>query len=213
MSTSKLSHDSPAYLSYFGIDQKNYADRISWYESNYLEIHNLDKKQRVEIELDYTLSLFQVGRFHQYISQSERLIELVINDNIYTVNGEDIFQKLLFNKAASHYNVNDMDQACHILMELCKIDRTNRDYSLLASKVIRIQSYRQFDRLKGLALGMILLALVIIMFEILMVRTLFIEWIQPVEWSRNALLLCSFLFLAFNELSILKHIRKKIYHS
>ncbi len=213
MSTSKLSYDSPAYMSYFGIDQKNYADRIAWYETNYSEILSLDKKQRAEIEIDYTLSLFQVGRYHQYISQSERLIELVINDNIYSVNGEDIFQKLLFNKAASHYNVNEMDQACHIMLELCKIDRTNRDYSLLASKVIRIKSYRQFDRMKGLALGMILLALVIIMFEILMVRTLFIQWIQPVEWSRNGLLLCSFLLLAINELRILKHIRNKIYHS
>lgn len=213
MSASKLSSESPAYLRYFGIDQNNYADRISWYESNYLDIHNLDKQQRAEIELDYTLSLFQVGRYHQYIAQSEGLIEFVISDNIYTMNGEDIFQKLLFTKAASHYNINEMDQACHILLELCKIDRTNRDYSLLASKVIRIQSYRQFDRLKGIALGMISLALIIIMFEILMVRTLFIDWIQAVEWSRNALLLCSFLFLAINEARILKHIRQKIYRN
>lgn len=212
MSTSKLSYNSPAYLGYFGIDQKNYTDRISWYETNFRQILNLDKRQRAEIDLDYTLSLFQVGRYHQYIAQSEGLIELVITENIFLFDGEDIFQKLLFTKAASHYNVNELEESEHILLELCKINSTNKDYYTFASKVIRQKSYRQFDRLKGLALGMILLALIIIIFEILMVRTLLIDFVEPVELSRNGLLVGSFVLLAYNEFRIKRHIRETIYN-
>lgn len=210
MSTSKLSYDSPAYLGYFGIDQKNYTDRISWYETNYSQILNLDEQRRTEVEIDYTLSLFQVGRYHQYIAQSETLIQHVIAENIYLFDGADIFQKLLFHKAASHYNINELEESNHILLELCKINPANRDYYSFASKVIRQKSYRQFDTLKGLALGLILLSLIIIIFEILMVRTLLLDFVEPVEWSRNALLISSFLLLAYNELRIKRHIRNTI---
>jgi len=210
MSTSKLSYDSPAYLGYFGIDQKNYTDRISWYESNYSQIVNLDEKRRTEVEIDYTLSLFQVGRYHQYIAQSETLIAHVIAENIYFFDGVDIFQKLLFQKAASHYNINELDESNHILLELCKINPENKDYYTFASKVIRQKSYRQFDTLKGLALGLILLALIIIIVEILMIRTLLPQLVEPVEWSRNGLLAGSFILLAYNELKIKRYIRSTI---
>jgi len=210
MSASKLSYESPAYMSYFSIEQSNYTDRIAWYESHFKEIQQIDDNARVEIDIDYCLSLFQVGRYNQYIAQSEPLIESVITNNIFEYNQKDIFQLLLFNKAASHYNVNQLEESNHILLELCKMDSSNKDYKTFAAKVIRIQSYRQFDTLKGIALGMILLSLIIIIFEILMVRTLLHEYITPVELSRNMLLICSFILLGYNEWQIKKHIKQTI---
>lgn len=210
MSTSNLSYKSLAYTSYFSIDQSQYADRIAWYESNFKEIQEIDEKARVDIEVDYCFSLFQVGRYHQYISQSQPLIEYVIINNIFDLNGKDVFQALLFHKAASHYNINQLDEANHILLELCKMDSGNNSYRAFATKVIRMKCYRQFDRLKGIALGMILLALVIIIFEILMVRTLLLEFVKPVELSRNILLIGAFILLGYNEWNIKKHIRQTI---
>lgn len=195
-------------MSYFSIDQSNYTDRIAWYESHFKEIQQIDDKARIEIDIDYTLSLFQVGRYNQYIAQSKPLIEDVIINNIFEVNQKDIFQLLLFNKAASHYNINQLEESNHILLELCKMDPTNKDYRAFAAKVIRIRSYRQFDTLKGIALGMILLSLVIIIVEILMIRTLLLEFVAPVEATRNTLLICSFILLGYNEWQIKKHIKE-----
>lgn len=209
-STSNLSYESSAYTSYFSIDQSHYADRIAWYESNFKEIQQIEEAARLDIEIDYCFSLFQVGRYNQYIVQSKPLIEYVIVHNVYELKGQDVFQTLLFNKAACHYNINELDEANHILLELCKIDNQNTDYNAFAAKVIRMNSYRQFDKLKGIALGMILLALAIIIFEILMVRTLLTQYIVPIELSRNALLFGAFSLLAWNEWNIKKHIKRTI---
>jgi len=210
MSTSKLSYESPAYISYFGIDQSNYTDRIAWYESHFNEIQQIDDKARIEIDIDYTLSLFQVGRYNQYIAQSKPLIEDVIVNNIFEFNQQDIFQLLLFNKAASHYNINQLEESNHILLELCRMNPSNKIFRTFAAKVIRMQSYRQFDTLKGIALGMISLSLIIIIIEILMIRTLLHEYTVPVELARNTLLICSFILLGYNEWQIKKHINRTI---
>ena len=101
-------------MSYFSIDGSNYTDRIAWYESHFLEIQQIDYTARIEIDIDYTLSLFQVGRYNQYIAQSKPLIEEVIINNIVEINQTDIYQLLLFNKAASHYNLNQLLSLIHI---------------------------------------------------------------------------------------------------
>ncbi len=210
MSTQELSYHSPLYLNYFGISENAYSTKILWYESHFIEIQSLNGKPKTEIELDYTLSLFHVGRYHQYITQSDAMIEKVINQNIMELHGEDIYQKLLFNKAACYYNTNQFDSSLHILLELCKMDPENKLYKNFCAKVIRLSSYRKFDRLKGLALGMILVALLFIIVEILVIRTLMTTYIEPVELIRNVLLGSSFVILAWNEWKIQTYIRRKI---
>ncbi len=207
MEANQLSYQSKVYLTYFSIDANNYVDKIACYENRYQEIEQLVDMVRTEIELDYTLSLFQVGRYHQYISQSAPLIEKVITENIHQVQGEDIFQKLLFNKAASYYNVGEFDQASHIMLELCKMDPHDQTYYAFSSKILRTLSYRKFDKMKAAALGMILLALMIIVFEILIARTLLEDIVAPLEFSRNALMGCSVGLLVLHEARIRLHIR------
>lgn len=210
MSTQELSYQSPIYLNYFGISENAYSAKIIWYESHVKQIQNLNEKPKTEIELDYTLSLFHVGRYQQYIVQADIMIEKVIEQNIMELNGEDIYQKLLFNKAACYYNTNQFEPSLHILLELCKMDSDNKLYKTFCAKVLRLSSYRKFDRLKGLALGMILVALIIIIVEILLIRTILASYIEPVELARNILLGTAFVLLAWNEWKIQTYIRKKI---
>ncbi len=210
MSIQKLSYHSPLYLNYFSIAETSYSDKINWYESHYQEIQGLNDKAKTHIDLDYTLSLFHVGRYHQYISQVDTLIEKVISENIIEVDGKDIYQQLLFCKAACYYNTNQLEQSLHVLLELCKMDKNNKVYKSFCSKVLRLSSYRKFDRLKGLALGMILMALAIIIAEIILVRTIMTSYIEPVELSRNILLGSAFILLAFNEWKIQSYIKRII---
>ena len=210
MSLQKLTYHSPLYVSYFSIPEKSYSDKINWYESHFKQIQSLNDKAKTHIDLDYTLSLFHVGRYHQYISQVDTLIEKVISENIVEVDGKDIYQQLLFCKAACYYNTNQVEQSLHILLELCKMDKTNKVYKSFCSKVLRLSSYRKFDRLKGVALGMILVALVIIIAEIILVRTIMTSYIEVVELSRNVLLGFAFILLAFNEWKLQSYIKSKI---
>ncbi len=210
MSTQELSYQSPIYLDYFSISDNAYAAKILWYESHVKQIQNLNDRPKAEIELDYTLSLFHVGRYNQFIAQADPMIEKVIDQNIMELHGEDIYQKLLFNKAACYYNTNQFELSLHILLELCKMDSGNKLYKTFCAKVLRLDSYRKYDRLKGFALGMILAALLIIIVEILLIRTLMTTYIEPVELTRNILLGCSFAILAWNEWKIQMYIRRKI---
>jgi len=210
LSTQELSYQSSLYLNYFGISENAYSAKINWYESHFKQLQSLSEKAKTEIELDYTLSLFHVGRYHQYIAQSDVMIEKVIEQNIIELHGEDIYQKLLFNKAACYYNTSQFDASLHIVLELCKMDKGSKLYKNFCIKLLRLCSYRKFDRLKGLALGLILVALLIIIAEILLIRTIMTSYIQPVELARNILLGSSFILLAWNELKIQSYIRKKM---
>jgi len=210
LEANQLSYHSKVYLTYFSIDASNYVDKIACYENRYQEIEELVDIVRTEIELDYTISLFQVGRYHQYISQSTPLIEKVITENIHQIEGEDIFQKLLFNKAASYFNVNDFEKANHIMLELCKMDPHNQTYYAFSSKILRMLSYRKFDKIKAAALGMILLALAIIVFEILIARTLIEDVVSTLNSSRNVLMGCSVGLLVLHEVRLRLHIRNII---
>jgi len=210
LSTQDISYQSRAYLDYFSIDHSNYTDKISCYESRYKEIQCLHDSARLEIDIDYTISLFEVGRYHQYIDQSEPLIIEVIDKNIIELNGRDIFQYLLFNKAACHYNLNQIPEAVHIIKELCHMDKSNQTYYNFASKVIRIHSYRQFDKIKGAASALIIAGLVVVIFEILLARTLFLDFALPLEYLRNTMLASSILLLVINEWLIRAHIKKTI---
>jgi len=206
----QLSYQSKVYKTYFSIDANNYVDKIACYENSYTEIEQLVDLAKAQIEIDYTLSLFQVGRYHQYIAQSTPLIEKVITENIFHFQGEDIFQKLLFNKAASLYNIGDIEEASQVLLELCKMDPGNQTYYSFASKTLRMLSYRKYDKMKAAALGMILVALLIIVFEILIARTLMEHIVAPLEFSRNALMGASVGLLILHEFKIRIYIKNVI---
>lgn len=206
MKTEDISYDNQAYLRYFSIEDKNFSEKISYFESNFNSIQDLTEEQQTEIELDYCLSIFEVGRYYQFLSQCEKMIVRVIEQNIFTLHGEDIYQKLLFKKAACYYNLSQLEDATYVLLELVKIDPKNSMYRSFATKCIRLQSYRKFDTLKGFAMAMILSSLAIITIEILLARTFFPDIAPILEILRNTLFFSSVGLLFFNEILLRRHI-------
>lgn len=210
MRTEDVTYDNQAYLRYFSIEGKNFTDKIAYYESNFQYIQDLTEEQKTEVDLDYCLSIFEVGRYHQFLSQCEKMIVSVIEQNIFTLHGEDIYQKLLFKKAACYYNLSKLEDATYVLLELIKIDPSNQMYRTFATKCIRLQAYRKFDTLKGVAMAMILSSLAIITIEILLARTFFPDIAPILEMLRNTLFFSSVGLLFFNEILLRRHIYKKI---
>lgn len=117
------------YLTYFRIGDNAYREKVRYYEENREAISLLHYEERFDVDLDYLLSLFEIGRYERYLQKSDSLIEQVIEDNIFHVRGENIFNELLFRKAACYYHLRMYDECKALLRQLIRMDRKNSLYT------------------------------------------------------------------------------------
>ena len=115
LSTSKL------YRDFKDIDKEEHHTIIRFYEAKAKNITHLPFELYFDMLVDYTNALFEVGAYEKHLLVADEVIALSIAHNIQFYKGEDIYFKNLYQKAASHYNRLEYDQAIHILKELIKI--------------------------------------------------------------------------------------------
>ena len=109
------------YLSFKEIEEGEYHTIIRFYEAQTAAIARLSFERHFEILVDYTNALFEVGTYDKHLVAANQVIQLSIKQNIQFYRGEDIYFKSLYQKAASHYNRLEYDEAIHILKELIKM--------------------------------------------------------------------------------------------
>lgn len=116
------------YWQYFKLGDLAYRDRVRLFEDNPAEISELIFEDRIEIEIDYLFCLFEIGRYERYVSKVDSLIELVIEENIFDFRGVDIYEELLFRKAACYFQLKQYVKSNSILKQLISLNRTNPYY-------------------------------------------------------------------------------------
>ena len=116
------------YWQYFKLGDLAYRDRVKLFEDNPAEISKLIFEDRIEIEIDYLFCLFEIGRYERYVSKVDSLIELVIEENIYDFRGVDIYEELLFRKAACYFQLKQYENSNRILKQLISLNKTNPYY-------------------------------------------------------------------------------------
>jgi len=116
-----LSTSTKLYRSFKEIEEREYHTIIRFYEAQTTAIACLSFERYFEILVDYTNALFEVGTYDKHLETVNQVIQLSIEQNIQFYRGEDIYFKSLYQKAASHYNRLEYDEAIHILKELIKI--------------------------------------------------------------------------------------------
>ncbi len=116
------------YIQYFSLGEGAYLEKIQYYESIYPELKFLYTEERIEMDIDYIFCLSEIGLYHKLLQKVDPIIELVIIENIYDINGEDIYTQLLFKKAICLYHVGQYTSAIHILQQLKAIDHKNKLY-------------------------------------------------------------------------------------
>lgn len=114
-------HPNNAYLHYFSIDSNSYSRKISFYEEHKSAIDLLIDTSKFEIDIDYILALFEVGKYDNFLDKVDHFIEFTIINNVSLYQGEDLFTLLLFKKAAALYNTSQVHKAVDVLKELIKI--------------------------------------------------------------------------------------------
>lgn len=182
-------YHSKTYRDFKGIEFDNYRRIIHFYEERESTIRGLDFEEYFEMLTAYVKSLFEVGFHQKHLLMVDVAIEEAINHNVQYYAGEDIFEELLFRKAASHYRCIEYDRCDYVLRELIRINPYREDAIMLLKKCLRRKEPLFVNRAKALSIFCFLLAAAIICGEVLLVRPFYSMYAETVEWSRNGIFL------------------------
>lgn len=204
------------YLEYQDIDAGAYQEKIRYFERNKKAIKTLSYELRLEMSLEYVVALFEVGEYYQYLKHVDKLLARVIEENVFSVDGDDIYQELLYRKAASLHNTLDYYGSEHVLSELCRIDDDNSIYKRTYLKNISDRLRSQGQKARGFTIAILMVAGLIIGLELLVIRPFYPAEVHAVELSRNLLIGGAILGMILQELRIrfishrsLKNLSKK----
>ncbi len=178
---------SKIYRDFKEIDSCEYRNIIRFFEENQKDIHNLELEEYFELMVTYLSALFEIGAYERYLRLADGAIETSIIHNIHFFRGEDVYRKLLFRKAASHYNLLQNEKAEHVLRELIKMDPYDEDAISFLKKCLWVKKPKFITNTRGLSIVLFFIAAAIIGAELLLVRTHFQEYTAIVEISRIAI--------------------------
>lgn len=199
MSLSGTQYHSKIYRDFKSIDSTAYRSIIRFYERHEEKIRGLDFDEYFDLVIAYTHALFEVGAYPQHLLMANLIIETSIVQNIRVWNKEDIYFKMLFRKAASHYNLMEYEVAEHILRELVKI----HPYDLLSirflKKCIRQQRTNFVKNTRAVSVFLILMSALLISIEVLMVRPFYRMHAHMVELSRNGIFISGIIVLVLGD--------------
>lgn len=116
---------NPVYQGYFSLGDTAYREKVRYFEEHPEDIDFLNFDDRIELEMDYMLCLFEIGRYERFLRCVDKVIEEVISENIFSYRDENIFEELLFRKAASLYQMKKFEESKALLKQLIKINPHN----------------------------------------------------------------------------------------
>lgn len=206
----KHPHIENLLLDYSKIEKTNYKAMIQFYEEQLVRINELLPKDKLEFDIDYTNALFELGKYVKCEGVLNKLIGIVIMDNIFELNGKDVYQELLFKKSACHFNIGESGKCRHILSELIKMNPTDSNYKNFYKRCYRIEHKKSFRWIGGLVVGLFLFSAFIVPIELLIVKPFYNDHAVMVEWTRNGLVLGALFLAVAKEYIFHKSFSKKI---
>jgi len=195
MHFTQSTYHSKIYQDFLDIKSDEYRTIIRFYEEYNQEINQLEFEEYFDLMIAYCNALFEVGAYHSFLSIVDATIATTIENNIQFYRGEDIYQELLFRKAAACYNTQAYDQSKYILRELIKIDPWNPISVRFLKKCLHAETPAYVKNIRALGVALFLLAAVIIAVEIIFVRSYYPEYTSIIEMSRNLIFLFASLCL------------------
>lgn len=152
-------NSNQVYLQYFRLGETAYREKVRFYEENPEAISSLYFDDRLEIDFDYLYCLFEVGRYERFLSKVDPFIELIVTENIFKFRNENIFQELLFRKAACLYQLKQYQKSEVILKQLVRMNRQNPLFIGLYTICTRKIETDLYITIKALAMASFLIVL------------------------------------------------------
>lgn len=195
------------------IPQRSYLERILYFERHNKSIDQLSFLPWIEIQIDYIVALFETGHYQKYLNLVDRIIELIIKENLLFYKGEDVFVDLLFKKAAALFNLDKTLEASEILIQVIKIDHTHPYATLFLQKCLHHLERNQTNTHTTIFIVVLIIAAALTAAELLWIKTFYPEVELFIEYIRNSTFLIGFIGVACSELYriISIHLKTKSY--
>lgn len=202
--------NSDFYFEYHRMGDKAFRDKVRFYESNKAQINYLTYEERIDIDLDYVLCLFEIGKYHKFLNKVDALIEVVIIDNIFNYNGINIYNDLLFKKGACLYNTGQYTKSENVSKALLKIDTKNEPARALFGKCKRKQGRDWYEGTKAIAIVMFISAFFIAIAELFIIKPFYTEFLPTFSMLKMTSFILGILALLGNEIYLRYVIGKEI---
>lgn len=180
-------HRSSVYLNFKEINSQEFQSIVRFFEEYEDDIQRLTFEEQFEMLLTYVAALFEVGAYSNYISSCDYAIESVIYFNVKEYNGEDIYNKLLFRKAAAYYHLMEYKKSEKILRELTAMNPEHKLNIAFLKKCMRAQPSRKIRKTRSISVLLFLITAAVIAVEIIMIKSFFPEHLQWTQYIRNAI--------------------------
>lgn len=185
-------YDPNLLLAFHELEEKAYRDVIHFFEAHQEVFYLLDVPDYLSCKFRYTQALFELGRYYSYLEVVDEMLEEVIYHTITRLDEEeDVFQSLLFYKAACYYHLMEYKQAITILTEMLKINPMHKSAAFLYRKCKVKCSPLFVDRLKQYGVLGIMLAAISISIDLLVIQAFYPNYDFVIKACRNILLFTS----------------------
>lgn len=178
-------HYSPLYRELRSIDPKDYQRIIRVYEEKERRIGQLDPEEYFDLTVRYVDALFATGAHRRHLLMVDLVIFASIDRNIRLHEGQDVYQRMLFRKAASAYRIRDFAGCAHVCRELMRMYPEQKHYPQLLRRALFQQQRNTLQFGRGAAIFCFLLTALVIVLDLLVVKNFYPREHQAFLWLRN----------------------------
>ncbi|PHI21540.1 hypothetical protein CEQ90_01630 [Lewinellaceae bacterium SD302] len=189
-------HYSPLYRNLAAIDPKDHQRIIREYEYLEQQIGQLDPDEYFKLTVWYVDALFATGAHRRHLLMVDLVIFASIDRNIQFLDGKDIYQRMLFRKAASAYRILDYGLCAHICRELIRMYPADPSARQLLQRALFQQKKPTLQFGRAAAIFCFLLTALVIVIDLLVVKNFYPAEHQAVIWIRNCVFFAGVLLFA-----------------
>ena len=166
-------HQLKLYRNFKAIEATDYYEIIRYFERHEDAIQTLDFPAYFDCTARYTEALFQTDAFGKHLVMVNHLLHLIIENNVDTHDGQDVYVFTLLRKGTSQFLCKQYQAAEHTLRETIKIAPWERYPPRLLRRVLVRQTPFWLKQVRLIALIGVLLAVFFRTFTYLILQPYF----------------------------------------
>lgn len=178
-----LSRTTEAYIGFLKIADKAYAEKIRYFEDNSSVFRVLPEEEKFELNLSYTLALFEVGAYEKYLKTSDILIEWIFAENIITFKGKDVARQLLFRKACCLYNTQKYGPARKLATQVYRMYPDSPQNKILLRNIIYKIKEPAIQNIRAGVVVMYIVSAIIIAVHLFLIQPFYSEYAHISEFG------------------------------
>jgi len=158
------------YRNFKALEANDFYGTIRFYERFENALRALDFEEYLECTVLYANALFETEQYGKHVVMCDHLLEIVIENNVHSWGGDDIFLKILYDKAVSLFYLRDFSTSAHVLRELIKMDPLHNGYLRLLNKNLLYQRPHWMRTTRALFILLVLLSAVTIVLQLFLIK-------------------------------------------